>query len=215
MQQIQSVKMNYNIEELQGKKKVVSAADIMNMQFDVYQFQEQYKQIFGEPAKSFLSMIYGSKGSGKSTYALEFADYFARNNFGKVVYFSLEEGISKSFQNKMILNNITGNIDISEERSTKEIKKQSQSYSLVIIDSVNTADLNDEDIGFITAYRKMYNTSFLLVLQATKGGDYKGDSGIVHDCDIVLRAENKEIFVEKNRYANNTDNSYKIKAFNQ
>lgn len=212
--QIHSYQKSFDIEEFKDKGKIISVSEIREMVFDLHQFQEPYSNIFGHTAKSFLGMLYGSKGSGKSTFALEFANYFALNDFGTVLYFPLEEGQSVTFQQKIVRNDITDKIDISINDNWEQIKKQSQSYALVVIDS--TVGLSAAEIKDITYYRTMYNTSFLLIFQATKDGEaYKGASNIQHDCDIVLEAKNGEIIVEKNRYANIVGNTYKIKAYNQ
>jgi predicted ATP-dependent serine protease len=38
------------------------------------------------------------------------------------------------------------------------------------------------------------------VLHATKGGDYRGPTSFVHECDIVLRVEDGAWTTEKNRF---------------
>ena len=212
--QIHAYQKSFDIEEFKDKGKIIPVSEIRDMEFDLHQFKEPYKNVFGHTAKSFLAMLYGSKGSGKSTFALEFADYFARNDFGTVLYFPLEEGASVTFQQKIKRNDITDKMDISINDNWEQIKKQSHNYSLVVIDS--TVGLSAVEIKDITFYRQMYNTSFLLIFQATKDGEaYKGASNIQHDCDIVLEAKEGEIIVEKNRYADIVGNTYKIKAFNK
>jgi hypothetical protein len=210
---IKSLQKNYAIEEHKASNKVITVGELYEKEFDLYHFQHPYSHIFGQPEKCFLAMMYGEKGSGKSTFALEFADYFQRQGFGNVLYLSLEEGASYTFVMKAQRNDLTPDITISETNRPEEIKKMAQAYQLIIIDSVNTANLTKEDIELITSYRRMYNISFLLLYQATKAGDYKGDSGIAHESDIVLEAKYGTIFCEKNRYGNFRDNEYQIRAF--
>lgn len=212
---IKSLQKNYQIEEQKANNKVITVGELYEKEFDLYHFNDPYNLIFGQPEKSFLAMMYGEKGSGKSTFALEFADYFQRYRFGNVLYLSLEEGASYTFVLKAQRNNVTPEITISETNRPEEIKKMAQAYQLIIIDSVNTANLTKEDIELIVSYRRMYNSSFLLLYQATKGGDYKGDSGIAHEADIVLEAKDGRIICEKNRYGNFRENEYQIRAFNQ
>lgn len=213
LRNIKSLQKNYEIEEHRANNKVITVGELYEKEFDLYHFSNPYNMIFGQPEKCFLAMMYGEKGSGKSTFALEFADYFQRQEFGNVLYLSLEEGASYTFVTKAQRNNVTPEITISETNRPEEIKKMAQAYQLIIIDSVNTANLTKEDIELIISYRRMYNSCFLLLYQATKAGDYKGDSGIAHEADIVLEAKDGIIFCQKNRYGNFRENEYQIRAF--
>jgi endogenous inhibitor of DNA gyrase (YacG/DUF329 family) len=192
------LRRGYNIEEMKDKGKILTTDDIMNKEYEVYKFDNNFECVFGHPEKSFAAMIHGSQGSGKSTFAVKFASYFSK--FGKTCYFSLEEGSSLSFRNKIVNNAIYGSFDVSQETIPTAIQKQSENYQLCVIDSVSHANFNIPDIEEITRFRKRTNTSFLLIFHETKTGEYKGNSYYGHLVDILLKAENGTVTVEKNRY---------------
>ena len=70
------------------------------MQFPTIAFKGDWKEHLGLPEKGFLMLIYGKPGSGKSTYAIKFADYLSRNH-GKTLYVSAEELIGYTLQDKI------------------------------------------------------------------------------------------------------------------
>lgn len=199
-EEIESLQNGYDLEQLQYSNKIIKADDFANIEFDLYKLDDDFEKVFGHPCKYFIAMLHGAKGSFKSSFALKFASYFAKK-FGEVCYLSIEEGLSPSFQNK-IKRYTEGNIYISEERLPSKIKNNiSSQYDLIIIDSVSQGNFDLKDIEQIISKRKQNNTSFLLIFQQTKDGDYKGGAEFGHLVDIVLKAENGIIKVDgKNRY---------------
>lgn len=191
------IRKGFNIEELQKEGKIFSTTEIKDMAMEYYDFQDEFKQIFGNPSKKFICIIHGIPGSGKSSFALRFADYFTQ--FGKVIYYSLEEGIELAFQEKL-KRYVKNDFTISTQRNVEKVIKESKNFDLVIIDSVHYANYSPEDIENITKYRHHSKTSYILILHSTKAGDYKGDSYFAHMCDIELKSEAGVIEVRKNRY---------------
>jgi hypothetical protein len=59
-------------------------------------FEGRWRDSFGTPSPSGVWMIYGTSGSGKTSFALQLAKYLTR--FGKVIYWSLEQGNTLAFQ---------------------------------------------------------------------------------------------------------------------
>ena len=58
-----------------------------------------WQDFLGTPSKNFNSIWYGDDGSGKSSAATQLAYYLQR--FGRVNYYSAEEGISKTLQDRL------------------------------------------------------------------------------------------------------------------
>ncbi len=91
--------------------KTIGVSNFINKKFDIFPFEGEWKESFGEPEKNFQMIIYGDPGNGKTEFSVKFAKYLA--TFGKVLYCSYEQGISKSLQDAIIRNNmeeVTGKI---------------------------------------------------------------------------------------------------------
>lgn len=207
---INELNKGYSIEELQKNKDIISTDDLLKKEYEIYEFDEDFEKVLGHPEKNSYIMIHGSAGSGKSTFSVRFASYF--NKFGNTCYFSLEEGSSLAFQNKVKRNQINGGFDISLERNPNKIQKMTETYDLCIIDSVNNASFSPVDVHNIIKHRANTKTLFILIFQDTKNSVYKGDSSYAHNADIVLVATNGLISVEKNRFKLDKvkDQTYKV-----
>ena len=199
------LRKGYNIEELQHKGKMISTADILKMEFETFEIGSGFEEIMSKnPSKDFLAMVHGSPGSGKSSFAIRFASYF-QNNVGSVGYFSIEEGISRTFQVKLIDNTKYGDFPVITENNATQIGKQAHNLDLCIIDSASHIPFSKADINMILKSRRESPTAFILIYHETKGGDYKGDTKIGHDIDIEFKIENGVISVMKNRFITSRD----------
>jgi predicted ATP-dependent serine protease len=138
-------------------------------------------------------MIYGQPGSGKTTFLLEFAHYLTR--FGDVLYVSGEEYNSSPLTEKVnALPSIPSNLHFS-----KRIKGvQLSNYRFIILDSVT-------DLGIdLDTYKKLRednpDTCFILILQTTKDGNFRGGKEWEHEVEIAAEIQDGVINIYKNRY---------------
>ena len=84
------------------------------------------------------------------------------------------------------------------------LPKDLSEYQFVIIDSVNCAKFNSDDL--LNLQKNNPKTAFIYVFQVTKAGIYKGDQEFEHNIDTIIRCEkiddNKFIVkTTKNKYA--------------
>lgn len=77
--------------------RAFSNRDVVGARFDVVPFDGQWLLSIGRPELHGSWLIYGTSGSGKTTFALMLAKYLS--NFRRVAYDTLEQGLSLSFQN--------------------------------------------------------------------------------------------------------------------
>jgi predicted ATP-dependent serine protease len=101
-------------------------------------------------------------------------------------------------QEKATRLNITSPIDVVKSYIPKTFK----AYDVVIIDSIQTADMSPSD--FAQLKRKYPNTSFVLVSKANKDGTFKGSSDWEHDVDAVMEVKDRHVVMGKNRFPNAT-----------
>jgi len=210
--EISALHKGYSIEQLQTTGKLIDTNQLINMKFDIYEFSEGFESILGHPEKSFVAMIHGTPGSGKSSFAVKFASYF-NNKFGKVCYLPIEEGLSFTFMQKVRDYAVYGDFNIMIETLPSKIQKLSENYSLVIIDSISQLNFNTSDIEEIIRYRRTTNTSFLFVMHQNKDKSYKGESSMAHLVDIQLESDNGIIMPLKNRFRLNGLDNYKYTIY--
>lgn len=179
-------------------KNVISLKDLQKARFKTLQFTGNWKELMGTPEERFSVMIYGQSGQGKSTFAINFADYLA-NNFGTVLFNSAEEGISLTLQDKL-KNLKTNDLFISHHKDFNSMKKhlKTSTCKFVVLDSVNHMNLTPENVEEL---RNMDKTrGFISIHQVTKTGAFKGDNKFLHNCDVEIVVDNYTPTSKKSRY---------------
>lgn len=172
----------------------MTAEEIANMTFDLLPFSGHWAELIGKPEKNFSLMIHGEPGAGKSTFLIKFAKYLTA--FGNVLYVASEEFGSVTLKNLVTtyLNPIPANLVFVPNLDATNVGD----YDFVIFDSINDAGLKLDDYKAM----KLENpkTAFILVLQHTKDGQFKGGKEWEHDSQIVGKIDNGVIEIYKNRY---------------
>lgn len=167
--------------------KIINAKVLKEKQFDSLEFDGLWLQLFGCPEKNFRMLCFGKEKSGKSTLVLRFADYLAAN-FGKVFYNSHEEGFSKTFQDRIISNNISSEkLFIGHKISYEEMMDDSfkrRYYKFIVIDSLQYMNLTYAQYkSLIERYNRK---SFIFISQINGRGKIKGGTDISHAVDIKV-----------------------------
>ncbi len=169
-------------------KKIIksfSGNDLLKMKFETLPFSGKFLELIGKPEKHFSGIIWGLPKGGKSNLSIRFADYL-QEYFGDVLYVAAEEGLSVSMQEK--IKDIGGSgITLITTKSRDEIKQfiNSSTASFVFIDSINVVNIDD---AFLEEMKQENpNKSFVAIVQATKGGNFKGEQSLEHNCDFVIK----------------------------
>lgn len=173
--------------------KAIPLYQIAQKHYDTMGFTGLWKQLFGKPCR-FKMMIHGESGSGKSVLMLRFAHYLA-TQFGPVLYVSTEEHDSPTMQIKASdLPDIPGDLKTLDSLEGEDLGN----YKFVIVDSVNHMKLSLE--RFKQLVKEYANTSFILIFQHTKDGQYRGSNDWIHEMDIAALVDKHNVKVHKNRY---------------
>jgi len=184
---------------LGGMSDTVSLEELKSTRFNTLRFDYPYSNSIGNPEDNFMIMVWGTPGQGKSTWTLKFSEYLA-NNHGRLLYVASEEGKSVSLQNKV--KGLRSNyMDFTEIREYSKLKRKLESdlkYRFIVIDSVNDMDMTYDQFK---ALRVRFPTrAFVIIMQATKQGKYKGDAKFMHDSDVTLKIEDYKPITEKTRF---------------
>lgn len=184
------------------KTNIIPSNDLITKEFKTWNFKDdKWNSFLGSPEHGFSVMIHGDAGKGKSTFALKLASHLA-SNCGSVMYVSTEEGASLSMKNKLVNHGLATNyLSIAECKTVDELETllKEKPTPFVFIDSVNHLNLSSDKLEEIK--RQFPERSFIAIMQATKAGNYKGDSSFSHNADVVLSAEFEAIKSTKNRFA--------------
>lgn len=187
-----------SIEGLGALPPLMTAQEVSGISYPTLTLEgsNDFKELLGSNvAFNVKIMIWGQPGAGKSTASLMLAKTLAQNGY-KTLYISDEEYGSVTLAEK--LNRIGGKVDnLFFSEKIQEINN-SGPYDVVFCDSVNSSKLSLTDFRNI---RKKYpQTAFVLIFQATKGGQFKGAKDFEHDVDIVVEVAKGVASTTKNRY---------------
>lgn len=145
--------------------KAIGITQFLDKSFDVYDFEGDWLESFGQPEKNFIMSIYGSSGHGKTEFAVQLTKYLA--SFGKVLYCSYEQGIGKSLQDAVRRNEMTsaiGKVIFTSGEPIDELivrLKRKASPRIVIIDSLDYAKLTMDQFKLLK--KTFPRKSFIIV----------------------------------------------------
>lgn len=165
---------------LSGTGSVMSSENMSQASFQTIGLTGKWKDLIGDPAPGFTAMVHGSPKGGKSSLCLMFARYLAEHH-GKVLYAAIEEGFNYTFQEKV------NRFDAVHPRLfiSDSLPSNLSSYDFVFIDSLTKAGMTTQDISRL---KKQYpRTSFIFIVQETKGGTFRGSKEIEHEVDIIIK----------------------------
>ena len=146
-------------------------------------------EALGKLPSNWHIVCYGSPGAGKSTFAIRFGARLSE--LCKVLYIASEEGQSATLSRKLQEWEIySDSLIISDAQNENELRKDIDlcEPDVLIMDSVT-------DLNLVFPF-----TRALYVAQVTKSNSFAGRMTLVHDADIVIRIENRQAIVEKNRF---------------
>gem|GEM_PF-970732 len=177
-------------------KSVVNSEDFAKMHFDTLQLTGKFQRLIGTPSTNFSAMVYGSPGSGKTTFCLMFADYLSKTLNKNVLFATIEEGLNHTFQEKLKrMKAIHPNLSIAEY-----LPDNLAPFDVIILDSVNTFGYDSKKLRSLRKANP--NKIFIWIFQTTKNGVFRGSQEYQHDCDVVIAVKDGIATTEnqKNRF---------------
>lgn len=178
-------------------KRAKSIHELLNTNFDVMNFEGEWKELMGQPERTGSWFIWGDSSNGKTSFALKLCGYLT--NFGRVAYNPLEEGASESFKKALIranLQSVGTKMIILDKEPIKELRQRLQkrrSPDFVVIDSIQYAGMNYRDyVQLISEFR---NKVFIIISHAD-GKEPRGSTAksIRYDAFIKIRIEGYKAF---------------------
>jgi predicted ATP-dependent serine protease len=174
----------------------ITNVNIQNTKHEVMPFSGVWRDCFGNPQMSGSWIIYGTSGSGKTSFALQLAKYLTR--FRRVLYWSIEQGNTPSFQKSWKREGMdecrTDIIMADEDETFKSVEKSmNQRYGrgVLIIDSLTPLRAQQFSIKNYEAFRKRMKGKLLIFISHEKHGipDTKVGDYILKLSDLKMRVE--------------------------
>ena len=157
----------------------------------VMPFEGEWLNAFGCPEFSGSWIIWGTSGSGKTSFALQLCKYLAQ--FGKVYYNSLEEGVSASLQRgfrDVQMQEVARRVTLLDRESMAELSKRlvKTTYKFVLIDSFQYTGMSYADYKKL---REANRDKLFIFISHAEGKEPAGRAAksVRYDCDCKIRVE--------------------------
>jgi hypothetical protein len=177
--------------EKKKRIRTFSPQQVLEKEFKSIPIPEPWCSLIGEPEYNFSGILFGKAKERKSSAALCFAE--ALSQFGKVLYISSEELISKSLQDRIRMNKIDSNrMRLVGVRSVDDIELCVKRLhpKFVFIDSVQVCSLRLRDFIRLKDVVFKKRKSWHLISQTSNGGKMMLSQGWVHATDYYIKMEN-------------------------
>ncbi|MGE5943664.1 MAG: ArdC family protein [Flavobacteriales bacterium] len=195
--------VNNEVEDVEAVNEVATERPVkpqpknklMSMKFETIPMDEGWEEFMQHPAANMKVAIWGKPKNGKTSGALKLAKYLSKK--GSLLYNFVDQGFNFSTQE---LWKQSGLADVPHAEPSDidnldalEVEIKRGKYKFVFIDMINDY-INKQGISpqeFKDRFIKGFpNTSFILIFEVTKGGDFKGDQGWTHIVDAMVTVEN-------------------------
>ena len=176
-------------------------------------FTGKWLDSFGEPPVSGSWIIYGTSGSGKTSFALKMAKYLTF--FDRVLYWSLEQGNSKTFQSAWKREKMADcgtDIMVADEETSFEMiektMKQRKGRGILIIDSLTPLKGQSFNIVAYERFRKRMKDKLLIWVSHERNGIPDTNVG-----DYIMKLADLKMRVEGFKVTTNSRAGDKMKDF--
>lgn len=174
--------LGFIIPPPKGNAVEVRSDDLHTLKDDGLRFTGRWRELFNSPTKGFSALVYGRPKSGKSTLAIDFAGYLARN-FGRVLYASIEEGARGTVAER--INRLgAGHADLLV---SNHLPADLSGYRFVFIDSVSRGRMDIDQLRDLI--RDWPDVGFVFIFHVTKDGMPRGSAEFQHEVDVIVEVK--------------------------
>lgn len=170
--------------------RAVSADDVPRL--PVPRWPEVENMLYGGFVVGTVTTLYGAPGVGKSTLALQLADAMA--TLGPAAYLTTEQLVPQVKLTAVRVGVDKSGVLVGYHTSVEEVERIMAETPLrfAVVDSLQGCCLRGEEpeaaMRLVQAARR-HSVAMLLVLHATKDGDYSGPRVVEHQVDAMVCME--------------------------
>ena len=181
----------------------IGAGDLQDMSFEIFTIDSELGRFLGElDFNRTCFALTGDSGAGKTYFSFELAQLFISALDINAKYFSLEEGVGKLTQEKVMQYGLGNELSITDHGSLEDVRIAAKDYPLIIVDSFNKLDAKATD--FENLRTDFPKTLFILIFQKTTSGTMRGGSSIKYNSsatiNVIKRDGERIAIMEKGRY---------------
>jgi hypothetical protein len=186
-------------DDIPALETPLTLGEMNTMHFEKVIFTPEFHDFFGDHAnKHDVLVVHGRAGSAKSHYATKLLASLQQG--GKALYISTEENLSDRIRERLSRYNANG-VYYVRAYSANDILSyvQNSQPRYLALDSLSNLGLsNDEEKALMKALKRMVDF-LVIILHATKDGNYRGSSSILHEADLEVMLDNGIATTGKNR----------------
>ena len=189
---------------LHSGKRTLRASDIANMDFETMPLDEGWENLFQQAPKNMRIAVWAKPKNGKTATCCSFASYLTK--FGPILYNFADQGINLSTKNLIELSGLDKkeNAYISTTDNIKVLAEEIESTGAqhVFIDMINQyIDHGVTPHQFKKEILQRFpDVGFTLVMEVTKGGNFKGNQSWTHLVDQLVTIENYTTYFLSTEY---------------
>ena len=172
----------------------VDASTLAGIAYSTFDIAPEWKKEFHKINSDSVLMIWGKPGSGKTVKLLKLAQHLSMDLKKKVLYIAEEEYGRSTLADKLTEHKIgNANLSFAPDLDAGIIR----SFDAIFLDSVNSMHLSPADVKNLI--RKHPGKLWVLIVQTTKEGDFRGGRDWEHLVDIAGEVVNRKMILRKNR----------------
>lgn len=176
-----------------------TVADIYRKKMNVLNFEGEFLHAFGKPEVRGSWIFIGEAFQGKTSFAMQLAKYLT--NFGRVLYNSIEEGVSKSIRDVLQreeMETVKSRFHFLDQEPMETLTKRLElrrSADFIFIDSAQYTFI---DKAWYKAMLHRFPQKLFIFISHAKGKEPKGSlaEAIWYDAFIKGRIQGYRCFVE-------------------
>lgn len=208
--------------------EIVDTSTLADKEWNGLLLPAPYSEVLGSPDPNATILVWGPKGSGKSTFAMGLASTFlpyAKARNGTVLYVSAEEGAGRTTGERAERLGVADEALLASDfRTYDDLFRAIEQHNAraVVLDSATViSSAQSKDAAHLMEALRQAGVAAIIVSHALKGANgYKGNSAIGHACyaEIKCYTEVDEdtgnvrhlATAEKNRYGPTVGNVVQI-----
>lgn len=193
-------------------KRAYSPREISEKTYRTLPWGGRWEEAFGQPEESSVWYVGGASASGKSSFVMQLACELTR--YGKVLYLSYEEGVGKSFRDRLLrfgLDKRQGWFRVATSDTAAELAdrlRRRHSAKFIIVDSIQESGW---DYGEVKALLEAFpRKGFVFVSQVSRGKPMgKTAEKVLYKSGVKVSVRGFRAYCQ-GRYSREADNSFVV-----
>lgn len=176
-------------------EKAFSVANLISKKFDTLPFDGKWLDATGLPEPHGTWMIYGASKQGKTSFAMMLCKYL--DNFRRVCYDSIEEGLSLSIRKAVIRAGLgKSRVVFVDKENVEELTarlSRHKSPDVIVVDSVQFAGIT---VSQYKALKRKFSKKLFIYISHVKGYEVDGAAAlfIKRDASVLFHVDHFRAF---------------------